>query len=115
MNVLINCEESGVVREAFRRRGHNAWSCDILPSRIEGNHLQMDALDALKVMKWDMMIFFAPCTYLANSGSLRLYNKDKSRNEERWIEMRKSAEFFNALLNCFAVKYRQPKNGLLKK
>lgn len=100
VNVLINCEESGVVREEFHRLGYNAWSCDLLPSRKVGNHLQMDALDALKVMKWDMMIFFAPCTFLANSGARWLYNKDKTKNEARWLEMEKAAKFFNALLDA---------------
>ena len=93
MNVLINCEESATVREAFAALGHNAWSCDILPSRIPGQHLQMDALEALHFMKWDLMIAHPPCTYLSVSGLH--WNK---RNPERAAKTEKALEFVRALL-----------------
>lgn len=70
MNVLIACEESGIVTEEFRKRGHNAWSCDLLET--SGNHpewhIQDDVLNHLKD-GWDMMIAFPPCTNLASSGA----------------------------------------------
>lgn len=100
MNVLIACEESGTVREEFSKRGHNAWSCDILPSRKQGNHYQCDALDALYFQKWDLLIFHAECTYIANSGAKHLYNgmkKENGRNEARWKSMRAAALFFKKL------------------
>lgn len=67
MKVLVACEFSGVVREAFRRRGHDAWSCDLLPSEIEGPHIQGDVLEVLD-RGWDLMIAHPPCTYLCSSG-----------------------------------------------
>lgn len=62
------CEFSGIVREAFARRGWDAWSCDLLPTEQPGNHLQCDVADVLND-RWDMMIAHPPCTYLASSGA----------------------------------------------
>lgn len=67
MKILIGCEESATVREAFRKRGHDAWSCDILPTRIPGQHLQGDVRKFLRD-KWDGAILFPDCTYVAGSG-----------------------------------------------
>ena len=69
MNVLVACEFSGVVRDAFARRGHDAWSCDLLPSESPGQHIVGDALQALRAMLWDLLIAHPPCTYLAVSGA----------------------------------------------
>jgi hypothetical protein len=69
MNVLIGCEESGIIREAFRKRGHNAWSCDPKPTRIPGQHLQIDVLKALKSRKGDLFGAHPECTHLAVSGA----------------------------------------------
>jgi hypothetical protein len=63
MKILVACEESGTVREAFRALGHNAWSCDFLPTRIPGQHYQCDVREVLGY-GWDMMIAFPDCTYL---------------------------------------------------
>ena len=69
MKVLIACEYSGIVREAFRNRGANALSCDILPSQLPGPHYQGDILDLLlEDENWDLMIAHPPCTYLCSSG-----------------------------------------------
>lgn len=68
MRVLVACEFSGVVRDAFRSRGHDAWSCDLLPTEVEGPHIQGDVLGAL-ADGWDMMIAHPPCTHLAVSGA----------------------------------------------
>lgn len=68
MKVLVACEFSGIVREAFRARGHDAWSCDVLPTEIPGKHIKMDVsliLDA----GWDLMIAHPPCTYLSRAGA----------------------------------------------
>ena len=67
MRVLIACEFSGAVRDAFRRRGHDAWSCDLLPSETDGPHYICDVQDILGD-GWDMMIAHPPCTYLASMG-----------------------------------------------
>lgn len=70
MRVLIACEFSGIVREAFKAKGHDAWSCDLLPTEIPGNHFQDDILDILKYdCGWDLMIAHPPCTHLAVSGA----------------------------------------------
>jgi hypothetical protein len=70
MRVLIACEYSGVVRDAFRARGHDAFSCDLLPSESHPEwHIQGNALDAIRVLPWDLMIAHPPCTDLAVSGA----------------------------------------------
>jgi hypothetical protein len=68
MRVLVACEFSGTVRDAFARRGHDAWSCDILPSELPGQHIQGDVLEILND-NWDLAIMHPPCTHLAVSGS----------------------------------------------
>ena len=68
MNILIACEYSGTVRDAFARQGHNAVSCDLLPSDSDGHHVIGDIRDLLDG-KWDMLIAFPPCTHLAVSGA----------------------------------------------
>lgn len=68
MKILIGCESSGVVREAFRRAGHDAWSCDLLPADDNSpHHLQCDLFLAA-AGGWDMLIAHPPCTYLSSSG-----------------------------------------------
>lgn len=67
MRVLVACEHSGVVREAFASLGHDAWSCDILPTLQPGNHLQCDVREIL-ADGWDLLIVHPPCQYLAFSG-----------------------------------------------
>lgn len=73
MRVLVACEFSGTVREAFNKRGHDAWSCDLMPTEAPGNHITGDIREKLSThdiydMKWDLMIAHPPCTYLASSG-----------------------------------------------
>lgn len=68
MRVLVACEFSGTVRDAFAARGHDAWSCDLLPTEKPGQHYQGDVLDLLDP-SWDLMIAHPPCTHLAVSGS----------------------------------------------
>lgn len=65
--ILVACEFTGVVRDAFARRGWDAWSCDLEPTEVEGQHYQCDVREVLG-LGWDMMIAFPPCTYLAASG-----------------------------------------------
>jgi site-specific DNA-cytosine methylase len=70
MHVLIACEFSGVVREAFIARGHDAWSCDLLTTDIPGPHFQMDVFDVIRLYgPWDLMIAHPPCTDICVSGN----------------------------------------------
>lgn len=80
MYVLVACEFSGRVRDAFIKRGHDAWSCDIIPSETEGPHLQRDVTELLD-WGWDMMIAFPPCTHLAVSGARYFAQKQKEQAE----------------------------------
>jgi hypothetical protein len=91
MNVLIACEYSGVVREAFKKLGHNAWSCDLLPSEIPGQHIQDNVLNHLD-NNWDLMIAHPPCTHLAVSGARHFWRKEKEQFE--------AINFVKALLNA---------------
>ena len=68
MRVLVACEFSGVVRDAFAALGHDAWSCDLMPTEVRGNHLRGDVADHLD-KGWDLMIAHPPCTHLAVSGA----------------------------------------------
>jgi len=90
VRVLVACEMSGIVREAFRQSGHDAWSCDILPSLLPGNHVQTDVMSLLGE-PWDMLIAFPPCTHLAVSGAR--WFKDKVS------EQRQAIKFFLVLAN----------------
>ena len=70
MRVLIACEFSGTVRDAFRARGHDAWSCDLLPTESPGQHFFVDVKSVIREYKdWDLMIAHPPCTHLAVSGA----------------------------------------------
>lgn len=80
MRILIACEFSGIVRDAFIKRGHDAWSCDILPTESPGPHIQDDVLLHLED-GWDMMIAHPPCTHLAVSGAKHFHKKEKEQHE----------------------------------
>jgi hypothetical protein len=100
MRVLVACEFSGIVRDAFRARGHDACSCDFLETERMGPHLIGDVLDILDY-GWDMMIAHPPCTYLANSGVQYFARPCKGEwGEARFKAMEKGAAFFNACLNA---------------
>jgi hypothetical protein len=75
MNVLIGCEFSGIVRDAFIARGHTAISCDLLPTERPGPHIVGDIFEHLADRKWDMLIFFWPCTNMASSGARWFFRK----------------------------------------
>ena len=70
-SVLIACEYSGIVRDAFLSKGWDAISCDLLATESPGPHIQKDVLEVIKERSWDMMIAFPPCTYLCSSGLWR--------------------------------------------
>lgn len=91
MRVLVACEYSGVVRDAFLSKGHQAVSCDLLPTDSTGPHLQCDVLEVLD-QGWDLLIAHPPCTHLAVSGAR--YFKDKLEEQEAAIN------FVSDLLNA---------------
>ena len=101
MKILIACEESQTITIEFRKLGFEAFSCDL--QECSGGrpewHIQGDVLDIVN-KKWSMMIAHPPCTYLANSGVRWLWNKDGTKNKERWKNLEESALFFKALLNA---------------
>lgn len=94
LRVLVACEFSGRVRDAFRALGHDALSSDMRPSLTEGPHHQGDVLELLDD-GWDLMVAHPPCTYLANSGVQWLH-----KQPGRWELMQQGAQFFQAMLNA---------------
>lgn len=80
MRVLVACEFSGTVRDAFAKLGHDAWSCDLEPTEIPGNHYQGDVMDIIND-GWDLMIAHPPCTHLAVSGARWFKEKAKEQQE----------------------------------
>ena len=116
MKVLVACEFSGTVRDAFAAQGHHdVWSCDILPSHTIGNHIKGDVLDVMN-QGWDLMIAFPPCTYLCSSGLH--WNK---RRPERAEKTEEALRFVEALLRakipmialenpigCISTRVRKP-------
>ena len=90
MRLLVACECSGVVREAFRKRGHDAWSCDLLPADDASPHHYQRSLDEpwLKQGAWDLMIAHPPCTHLAVSGAhLFKYKREQQADALEFVRM----------------------------
>lgn len=113
MKILVACEESQAVTIAFRKSGHEAYSCDI--QECSGGylewHLQKDAASLLKD-KWDMIIAFPPCTYLSNAGAMRL-RVNGGIQEERMEKAKKAKEFFMHFYNadCSKIAIENPLPG----
>ena len=97
MRVLVACEYSGRVRDAFIRRGHDAISCDLLPTDAPGPHIQGDVVPILRE-SWDLVIAHPPCTRLCNSGVRWLHERNL------WAEMREACKLFLACLNANALR-----------
>lgn len=93
MRVLVACEKSGRVREAFAWLGHDAWSCDVQASDIPGNHIQDDVLNRL-ADGWDLMIAHPPCQYLSYAGMASWHKPGRDALRHA------AAEFFMALVNA---------------
>ncbi len=97
MRVLVACEFSGIVREAFKAAGHDAWSCDLLPTEIPGQHIEGDAIEVLTREAWDLVIAHPPCTFLAVSGARWFKDRMKAQDE--------AAKFFMAFTSSTTQKY----------
>lgn len=110
LRILVACEFSGIVRDAFVKQGfENTWSCDLLPTEREGNHYQGDVFDIIND-GWDMMIAHPPCRYLCNASTGHLY-----KDYERWEKMYEGADFFLRLLDYEDIKYRAIENSIMNK
>ena len=97
MKVLVACEYSGIVRDAFLAKGHDAISCDLIPSERPWNpHIVGDVRPLLRE-RWDLVIAHPPCTYLANSGVRWLHEKPG-----RWLKMEEASDFFRLCLDANA-------------
>lgn len=99
MRVLVACEFSGVVRDAFRDMGHDAISCDLLGTERPGPHIQGDIIDVLEHTwdMWDMMIAHPPCTFLTVTGNRWMAPKYRDRFPERWKQRQEAINFFITL------------------
>lgn len=82
MKVLIGCEFSGAVRNAFAAMGHDAWSCDLLPAESDGQHIQGDVFEAVNRGSWDIIVLHPPCTALGLCGNAR-YGRGMPKHAER--------------------------------
>lgn len=99
MRVLVACEFSGIVRDAFSARGHDAWSCDLLPSERQGKHYQGDVMQLLREREYDLMIAHPPCTYLCSSGL-----HWNTRRPSRALDTEKALEFVSFLMAAPVAK-----------
>ena len=103
MKILVGCETSGTVRDAFLANGHDAWSCDVLPSDTPSNrHIQDDVLNVLEIDSWDMLVVaHPPCTRLCNSGVRWLHTPPPGKTKEQmWEELEAGCDLFSKLLNA---------------
>ena len=101
MNILVACECSGRVRDAFIAQGHDAWSCDLQPSDTPGPHIQEDVLSHLND-GWDMMLAFPPCTDICVSGAAHFEKKRSDGRQQAAIEF--FMEFVHAPIDMWAIE-----------
>lgn len=99
MKVLVACEFSGTVMEAFRAKGHDAWSCDLLPSEVGHHHFQMDVREVLH-RGWDLMIAHPPCTYLTVTGNKWFKPEYRDRFTFRNQQREDALDFVRELMNA---------------
>jgi hypothetical protein len=104
MKVLLACEESQAVTKEFRALGHQAYSCDVLPTSGQNPewHIQGDVLDYLND-GWDMIIGFPPCTYMTNAGAVWMYPKKGQVDPIRLEKAMQAKEFFMSIYNAKAT------------
>jgi hypothetical protein len=108
MRVLITCEYSAIVRDAFIAKGHDAMSCDLLPTDAPGPHIEGDCIPVIKEWEWDLIIMHPPCTALAVSGN-RWYGKDMAKHSERLNSIKWTMALWDlAISNCSLVCMENP-------
>ena len=99
MRVLVACEFSGTVRNAFRKRGHDAWSCDLLPADDASEyHIHGDCREHLE--GWDMVIAHPPCTYLSKAGARFMFPTAGEVDKERLKKAKEAVKFFQLCLDA---------------
>lgn len=99
MRVLVACEFSGTVRDEFIRKGHDAVSCDLLPTEAEGPHIQGDCIPVIRRGGWDLIIMHPPCTALAASGN-RWYAEGSPGYQERLDAIEWTMDLWEMAVNC---------------
>lgn len=107
MKVLVACEFSGTVRDEFLRLGHDAVSCDLLPTEKEGPHIQGDVLDVIGAEKWNLMIAHPPCTYLTTGGNNGLFKKNPLRCKMREEAFSFAMQLYNASIPKICIENPQ--------
>lgn len=109
MRVLVACEFSGTVREAFAAKGHDSWSCDLLPTEIPGQHYQCDLMEVL-YDSWDLIIAHPPCTYLTNTGNRWMKPELKHKFPDRERQRAEAIDFFMRIANapCEKIAIENP-------
>lgn len=119
MKILVACECSGRVRDALLALGHDAWSCDLKPTRSPGPHLHCDVREVLH-RPWDGLIAHPVCRYLTNAGAKHLYRringkwaKEHGRDPERWRLMEEACEFFNLFIDAKHIPRRIVENPIM--
>jgi hypothetical protein len=109
MKILVACEFSGTVRDAFAAKGHDAWSCDILPTESPGNHYQCDLFEVID-KDWDLIIAHPPCTYLTVTGNRWFKPEYKDRFPTRQQDREDAVNFFMKIANnkCPKIAIENP-------
>lgn len=102
MRVLVGCECSGIIRDAFIARGHDAWSCDMKPTERPGSHIQGDLLDSLDD-GWDLLICHPDCTYLSVSG-LHWNSRTRGRHKKTRMAIEFAEILWSASIEMIALE-----------
>ena len=110
MRVLVACEFSGVVRDAFDTRGHDAWSCDLLDTERWGHHMKGDAMEAIRSRSWDLIVMHPPCTKIALCGN-STYGRGMPKHHERIESIAWTKRIWELAKSvCGKVVMENPKN-----
>lgn len=118
LKVLIGCEQSGVVRDAFNALGHDAWSCDLLPAAAPSNrHIIGDVREVMMWDEWDILaVMHPPCTRLCNSGVRWLSKAPPGRTlEDMWRELDEGASLFSDCWNVAHIPHVAVENPVMHK